>query len=64
VHPIAFVSEHQETLFELDILIGDDARAAGLDYRRLPAPGCRPEFIACLKDVTLRALARPPVAGR
>ena len=62
VHPIAFVSEHQETLYELDILIGDEARAAGLDYRRLPAPGCRREFIACLADVTIRALERPPVA--
>jgi ferrochelatase len=64
VHPIAFVSEHQETLYELDIQIGDEARAAGLDYRRLPAPGCRPEFIRCLADVTLRALERPPVGPR
>lgn len=64
VHPIAFVSEHQETLYELDIQIGDEARAAGLDYRRLPAPGCRPEFISCLADVTLRALERPPVGPR
>jgi len=62
VHPIAFVSEHQETLYELDILIGDEARAAGLDYRRLPAPGTRPEFIDCLADVTRSALLKPPVA--
>ncbi|MDP3939671.1 MAG: ferrochelatase, partial [Deltaproteobacteria bacterium] len=60
VYPIAFVSEHQETLYELDILYGDPARAAGLDYRRLPAAGCRPDFVRTLRDLTLEALARPP----
>ncbi len=57
VYPIAFVSEHQETLYELDILYGEPARAQGVDYRRLPTVGCRPEFIACLRDVTRRALS-------
>ncbi|MFQ5458473.1 MAG: ferrochelatase [Myxococcota bacterium] len=60
VYPIAFVSEHQETLYELDILYGDPARAAGLDYRRLRTAGCSPAFIECLRDVTLKALAAPP----
>jgi ferrochelatase len=59
VYPIAFVSEHQETLYELDILYGNPARAAGMDYRRLPAAGCDPKFIACLRDLTLEALGRP-----
>ncbi len=62
VYPISFVSEHQETLYELDILYGEPARAAGLDYRRLPTPGCRPDFIDCLRRLTLEAVARP--AGR
>lgn len=59
VYPIAFVSEHQETLYELDILYGNPARAAGMDYRRLPAAGCSPVFIQCLREVTLGALAAP-----
>jgi len=60
VYPIAFVSEHQETLYELDILYGDRARSMGLDYRRLPTAGIRPEFVRALRDLTLEALARPP----
>jgi ferrochelatase len=60
VYPISFVSEHQETLYELDILYGDPARAAGLDYRRLPTPGCRPDFIACLRRLTVEALDAEP----
>lgn len=61
VYPISFVSEHQETLYELDILYGEPARAAGLDYRRLPAPGCRPDFIDCLRRLTLEALQGEPL---
>ena len=60
IYPIAFVSEHQETLYELDILYGDPARAAGLDYRRLPAAGCTPAFIECLRALTLEALRASP----
>ena len=61
VYPVSFVSEHQETLYELDILYGEPARAAGLDYRRLPTPGCRPDFIDCLRRLTLEAIVRPAV---
>jgi len=60
VYPIAFVSEHQETLYELDIKYGEIARSAGIDYRRLPTAGCRSEFIACLRDLTLAALDKGP----
>jgi hypothetical protein len=63
VYPVSFVSEHQETLYELDILYGDQARAAGLDYRRLPTPGCRADFIECLRRVTLEALVTEPLRG-
>ncbi len=35
VFPISFVSEHIETLYELDIEYGDIARGSGLDYRRV-----------------------------
>ena len=49
VVPIAFVSEHSETLVELDITYRDHARAAGVPaYHRVPALGTRPAFIAAL----------------
>jgi ferrochelatase len=49
VVPIAFVSEHSETLFELDIDYRAKAEAAGVPaYVRVPAVGTEPEFIAGL----------------
>jgi len=55
--PVSFVSEHIETLHELDILFRGVAAAAGVrSYRRLPAPGVDPAFIRCLAGRTLAAL--------
>lgn len=49
VVPIAFVSEHSETLVELDIEYGELAKAHGAkDYIRVPTVGSQPEFIAGL----------------
>lgn len=47
--PVSFVSEHIETLYELDILYRDVAREVGLkEYRRVAALNCRPDFISAL----------------
>ena len=60
--PVSFVSEHIETLHELDIQFREVALKAGVrSYRRLPAPGVHPAFIRCLADRTLAALAGSPV---
>jgi ferrochelatase len=49
VVPIAFVSEHSETLVELDRDYGRLAEASGVpSYRRLPTVGANPLFIAGL----------------
>ena len=57
VVPVSFVSEHIETLHELDILFRGVAMAAGVrSYRRMPAPGVHPAFIRCLAERTLAAL--------
>jgi len=49
VVPIAFVSEHSETLVELDIEYRHRADKLGLPaYVRVPAIGCHPAFIAGL----------------
>jgi len=46
VAPIAFVSEHSETLVELDIEYAKLAREAGVpDYLRVPSVGTHPKFI-------------------
>ena len=59
VVPIAFVSEHSETLVELDVTYREHARAAGVPaYRRVPALGTHPAFIEGLAGLVRRALQR------
>jgi ferrochelatase len=59
VDPIAFVSEHVETLVELDRDYGELAKAAGvLCYLRVPACGVADPFIGGLADAVERALGR------
>ena len=59
VVPVAFVSEHSETLVELDLTYRDHARAAGVPaYHRVPALGTHPSFIAALADLVRGALER------
>lgn len=60
VSPIAFVSEHVETLVELDIEYAQLAKSLNLPfYLRAPAPGAAPRFIDALAHVVERALACP-----
>jgi ferrochelatase len=56
VLPISFVAENLETLYELDIELAAHARERGIpDFRRVPAPGCQPAFIAELARIARRA---------
>lgn len=56
VVPIAFVSEHSETLYELDIDYRARAKAAGVPaYVRVPAVGTEPEFIEGLARLVREA---------
>ncbi len=56
VYPIAFVSDHVETLFELGITYADLARAQGIaHYRVVPALNSHPRFIEALKSLVLDA---------
>lgn len=58
VTPIAFVSEHVETLVELDHEYAELAKAVGVaPYIRVPALGVAPEFIASLAGMVRQALA-------
>jgi ferrochelatase len=57
IAPIAFVSEHSETLVELDIEYGKLARETGVpDYRRVPTVGTHSEFISGLAGLVRRSL--------
>ncbi len=60
VSPIAFVSEHIETLVELDIEYAQLARLSGLPYYlRAAALGAAPAFIEALAELVERALSAP-----
>ena len=57
--PIAFVSEHSETLVELDIEYKDLANQAGVkSYYRVPAVSTHSSFISGLGDLVLQAFER------
>jgi ferrochelatase len=59
--PIAFVSEHSETLVELDMEYAHLARESGVpSYRRVPTVSTHPAFIAGLAGLVRGALARGP----
>ncbi len=58
VAPIAFVSEHSETLVELDIEYAHLAKRSGVaDYIRVAAVGTQDDFIAGLAGLVEKALA-------
>jgi ferrochelatase len=63
VTPIAFVSEHIETLVELDIEYGELAHEAGVHpYLRVPAVGVSELFIGSLGDAVVASLDRTGTA--
>ena len=63
LYPLAFVSEHSETLVELDIEYRHLAEQSGVPaYVRVPTVGTHPLFIAGLADRVRAILAEPQVA--
>ncbi|MEH2295060.1 ferrochelatase [Nostoc sp.] len=60
VVPISFVSEHIETLQEIDIEYREVAEKSGIhNFRRVPAPNTHPVFINALADLVIDALKNP-----
>jgi ferrochelatase len=60
VVPISFVSEHIETLQEIDIEYREIAEHSGIhNFRRVPALNTHPLFIEAMADLVLQALKSP-----
>lgn len=58
--PISFVSEHSETLVELDLAYRDMAQALGIpEYGRVPTVDCHPAFIQGLADLVISRTKTP-----
>ncbi|MBC7963223.1 MAG: ferrochelatase [Steroidobacteraceae bacterium] len=54
--PLSFVSDHIETLYEIDIQYREEATALGIsDFRRSEALNSSPAFIACLAELVRAA---------
>lgn len=61
VVPISFVTEHIETLHEINIEARAEAEKAGVEiFRMMPAVGDSAIFIAALQDLVLRAVGITP----
>lgn len=66
VIPISFVSDHIETLYEIDILFGEEAKRVGLNFKRAPSLNAEPLFIdalARLVEAKLEGEGGIPVEG-
>src|SRR5215471_1786533 len=62
--PISFVSEHSETLVELDLDYRDLAVASGVPaYHRVPTVGTEPGFIRSLAMLVRRACVEGSVGS-
>ncbi len=60
VIPVAFVTEHIETSYELDIEVREEAEHAGIrQYEVMPALNCHPLFIEALSEATVAQLSLP-----
>jgi ferrochelatase len=56
VVPISFVSDHIETLYEIDILYKDLAGKLGINLKRTESLNDHPKFIAALQDIVEKSL--------
>lgn len=55
--PISFVSDHIETLYEIDLLFGGEAEELGLNFKRAPSLNTEPLFIEALAQLVEERIA-------
>ncbi|MFZ3137853.1 MAG: ferrochelatase [Thermodesulfovibrionales bacterium] len=59
VVPISFISDHIETLYEIDILYKKLAESLGINLKRADSLNTHPAFIKALKDIVISELKKP-----
>lgn len=55
VVPISFVSDHVETLYEIDIMFKEEAKELGMRLEMTKGLNTQPKFIECLRNLVLSA---------
>ena len=63
VVPVQFLADHLEVLYDLDIAAAEEARAAGLRYRRVAMPNTQPAFIRALARIVRGSEVRARVSA-
>lgn len=53
VHPIGFLSDHQEVIFDLDTQAKETAAEIGLEFARAATPGTHPKFVEMTRELIL-----------
>lgn len=62
--PISFVTDHVETLYEIDVEAREHAALAGIRrFELMPALNCSPAFIRALAEMVLRQVGSPAESG-
>jgi ferrochelatase len=65
VHPVSFVSENLETLYDLDIVFRGQCAEAGIEeFTRIPLPGASPVYLDALAALVRKAAERAAVWSR
>ncbi len=62
IHPVGFLSDHMEVLFDLDEEAAQTAQALGLNMVRAATVGTHPRFIAMLRELIEERMGR--ISGR
>ena len=57
VHPVGFLSDHLEVLYDLDVEARDRAAALGLTMVRSDTVGTHPQFVAMLSDLIVERVS-------
>ena len=56
VHPIGFLSDHQEVIFDLDTQAKTTAENLGLNFVRVNTPGTHQKFVEMIRELILERL--------
>lgn len=63
VHPIGFVSDHMEVIYDLDVEALDKCKQLGMQMVRVASPGIHPRFVTMIRELIEERLhASVPVA--
>ena len=60
VVPVSFVSDHVETLYEIDMLYREKAKVLGMNLLSTPSLNTHPLFICGLKELVIQAQEEAP----